>query len=85
MRSPQLANMLVLYASTNSFSAISLMSAPAANALSLPVTMIAPMLSSASNAWAAPFSSSISGLQSALSACRAVPGEVSGHYTAYLQ
>lgn len=66
--SPQLANMLDLYASTNDFSAISLMSAPAANALSLPVTMIAPMFSSASNACAAPLSSSMSGLQSALSA-----------------
>src|SRR5579871_1717123 len=56
-------------ASVKVFSAISLMSAPAANALSEPVMTTQPTLSSASKASSACFSSPISALLRALSAC----------------
>ena len=54
--------------SANDSSAISLMSAPAANAFSLPVMMIAPMPASLSNSAAAVVTSFITWLLSALSA-----------------
>ena len=66
---PQAAKKSASNTSENDSEAISLMSAPAANALALPVTMMAPMPGSASNSAAAVVTSFITWVLSALSAC----------------
>ncbi|CFR82467.1 Uncharacterised protein [Mycobacterium tuberculosis] len=65
---PQVAKKSAVNASANVRSAISLMSAPAANALAEPVMMIAPMSGSSSSSVAALVTSFITWLLSAFSA-----------------